>query len=201
MTRRMMVAALALLLTPALVQGITEKKTGTTYPDAITVAVQGVDVPMHVTGVGLREKTFLKVDVYTIVSYVADGADLGSDDQGLALASLQQPRRLQMDLRRGFSREKLINAFVEVIEKNYEDMSAFAEDMETFNAYWTRDAQDGDKIIFDYAPGTGLRTNLNGEDLGTIDNGAFAEALWAVWFGKKPANGGLKKDLLSALDK
>ena len=101
-----------------------------------------------------------------------------------------------MDLRRSFSREKLIKAFVEVIEKNYDDLSAFAADLDTFEAYFERDAEDGDVIIFDYCPGAGLTTTLNGEVRGVIANPAFSEALWTVWFGAKPANDGLKKALL-----
>ncbi len=164
----------------------------------MTVACDGQQVELAATGVGLREKTFLKVDVYTIVSYVLAGADLG-EDKGAGLVALREPKRLQMNLRRSFSREKLINAFVEVIEKNYEDTSPFAADLATFEGYFDRDAQDGDVIIFDYCPATGLTTTLNGDVSGVITNPAFVEALWTVWFGQKPASDGLKKDLLSAI--
>ncbi len=197
--RTSLMVILMLAALPAVVLGITEKKTGTEYPDQVTVTVDGQEVTLDATGVGLREKTFLKVDVYTIVSYMAAGADLGADDQGLALCKLQQPKRLQMDLRRSFSRDKLIHAFVEVIEKNYEDMSPFADEMKIFEGYFTRDARDGDVIVFDYAPQAGLTTTLNGEVKGVIHNPTFAEALWSVWFGRKPANDGLKRNLLSAL--
>ncbi len=195
----MILATLVMLAAPAVVWGITEQKTGTEYPDQITIQMDNQKVTMNATGVGLREKTFLKVDVYTIVSYLLEGVTPEGDDLGVALCALQQPKRLQLDLRRGFSREKLINAFVEVIEKNYKDTSAFADELETFKGYWTRDARDGDRIIFDYAPGAGLITTLNGQVLGEIKNPKFAEALWSVWFGKKPANDGLKRDLLAAL--
>ena len=102
------------------------------------------------------------------------------------------PKRLQMDLRRGFSREKLVNSFSEVIEKNYDDLSAFEADMAVFMAYFDRDAQEKDRIVFSHVPGTGLVTELNGEVKGTIANPAFSEALWTVWFGEKPADKGLR---------
>ena len=73
--------------------------------------------------------------------------------------------------------EKLINAFVGVIEKNYKDTSGIAADMETFKAYFTRDAQDKDVIVFSYCPGKGLTTTLNGVVSGVIPNPDFAEAL------------------------
>lgn len=173
---------------------ITEPKTGVEYPDVITVE----DAELHVSGTGLREKTFMKVDVYTIVSYASPGAAAG-EDPGAALVAADAPKRIQMNLRRGFSREKLVNSFSEVIEKNYKDLTPFAAEMETFLAYFDRDAQENDTLVFDYAPGRGLRTVLNGEVKGEIASSEFASALWTVWFGRKPADKGLKRALLSEL--
>ena len=196
---KLMILLVTLIAIPVVALGVVEEKTGVEYPNEITISAADQDLVLKVTGVGLREKTFMKIDVYTIVSYVAADAVLEGDDVGLTLCALQQPKRLQMDLRRGFSRDNLINAFVDVIEKNYEDTSAFADDMEGFKGYFTRDAQEGDMILFDYCPQKGLVTTLNGEEKGTIANAAFAEALWSVWFGEKPANDGLKKNMLAAL--
>ena len=192
------VVAVVLLTVPLVAGAITEPKTKVEYPDQLTVTVDGAEVGLKATGVGLREKTFAKIDVYVIVSYVAADAVLG-DDPAATLRTIDVPKRIQMDLRRGFSRDKLIGAFKDVIEKNYDDMSAFETDMATFFDYFERDAEDRDKIVFDYVPGGGLTTSLNGEVKGNIDNLAFVEALWTVWFGEKSANGGLKKDLLKAL--
>ncbi len=187
------------LLLPLTAGAVTESKSGTEYPDEITVGDGEQSVNLVATGVGLREKSFLKVDVYTIVSYVHDQAQI-EGDAGNAIVTMNSPKRLQMDLRRGFSRDKLINAFVEGIENNYDDLTPFAEDMEKFKAYFTRDAEDKDKIIFHYCPAVGLTTELNGESIGVIENFEFVKALWTVWFGKKPANGGLKKALLSEIE-
>ncbi len=198
-TKWILPGAALLLLIPAIASAIVEKKSGTEYPDTIEVGEVTGSVKLVATGVGLREKTFLKVDVYTIVSYMPEGTELG-EDAGLGLVMLDGPKRLQMDLRRGFSREKLINAFIEGIDANYDDTSAFDADLETFQNYFTRDAQDQDRIIFDYCPERGLTTELNGETVGTIENKSFAQALWTVWFGKKPANKDLKKALLSEIE-
>ena len=97
------------LAIPLVAGAITEPKTETVYPDEVAVSSDAGDVILTATGVGLREKTFMKVDVYTIVSYVSEGTELG-EDAGFDLLMLDAPKRLQMDLRRGFSREKLINA-------------------------------------------------------------------------------------------
>lgn len=196
MSRMLIVACL--LAVPLVAGAITEPKTEMEYDDQVLVSANGQDISLIATGVGVREKTFAKVDVYVIVSYVEVGTELG-DDPGAALRTLDVPKHIQMDLRRGFSRDKLIGAFEDVIKKNYKDMSAFEADMTAFFAYFDRDAEEGDEIVFTYLPGVGLTTKLNGAVKGTIENPAFVEALWTVWFGEKPASGGLKKDLLKAL--
>jgi hypothetical protein len=178
---------------------ITEPKTEVEYPDMVTTGCDGQQVELEATGVGLREKTIMKVDVYTIVSYVAAGTEL-TGDKGIALLESDGAKQIQMDLRRGFSREKLIDAFKDVIVKNYDDTSAFQADMDGFFAYFEQDAQEDDRLVFTYVPGEGLTTKLNGEVKGVITNFEFVKALWTVWFGEEPADGGLKKSLLAQLD-
>ncbi len=190
-----MTGALLLLLIaiPLTALAITEPDTETFYEDAMTV--NGTD--MVVTGVALREKTFMKVDVYTIVSYVKKGVSLG-EDKATDLLNLEEPKMLQMDLTRGFSNEKLKKAFSEVIEENYEDMSAFQSDMDTFLGYFTADAEDGDKLVFGYCPAEGLTTFLNGKEMGVITNVDFMKALWTVWFGAEPADKDMRDNLVAA---
>lgn len=192
--RRFSLLTLLILMLPILAAAITEPKTETEYPDTMIMATEAGDITLEATGVGLREKTFMKVDVYTIVSYVAAGTDLG-DKPHETLRTADVPKRIQMDLRRGFGREKLVNSFREVIEKNYDDLGTIQADMDVFLGYFDRDAQENDVIIFSYDPAVGLTTELNGEVKGVRANPQFTEALWTVWFGKKPADKGLRKAL------
>ncbi len=196
--RTISLIAFVVSIFPLTAGAIVEPDTEMEYPDQTTIEAGGKTHNLAVTGVGLREKTFMKVDVYTIVSYVAVGTTL-PDDQGISLLMADVAKQLRMDLRRGFGREKLINSFKDVIEDNYDDTSAFASDMETFLAYFTDDAQENDILIFTYVPGTGLTTSLNGTEKGVITNKEFSQALWTVWFGEDPASDGLKEDLLGAL--
>ncbi len=196
MRHRLALAAVAIvLLAAAQAMAIVEAKTGTEYPDQVTVTTDAGDQVLVATGTALREKTVMKVDVYTVASYVAQSADLGGGDRAAAIWKLDAPKRLRMDLRRSFSREKLIGAFREVITENYADLTPIAADMQTFEAYFGRDARSGDVILFTYLPGVGLTVELNGEVKGTIANPAFVEALWSVWFGAKPVNGDMQAKL------
>ncbi len=186
---------LLVLLLPLNAGAIVEPGTKMEYDDTVALDSEVGGHNLVVTGVGLREKTFMKVNVYVIVSYVIEGAKL-EGDQGVALLNLDAPKMIKMDLVRGFSCEKLTNSFKDVIEKNYDDLSAFQAEMDEFLAFFTKDAEEGDELVFTYIPGVGLKTVLNGGDLGVITNFEFVKALWTVWFGEKPANDGLKKDLL-----
>jgi len=189
---------LLILLLPLTAGAIVEPDTKMEYDDTVTIDSEVGNYNLAVTGVGLREKTFMKVNVYVIVSYVIEGAEL-EEDQGAALVSLDAPKMIRMDLVRGFSCEKLTNSFKDVIEKNYDDLSPFQADMDEFLAFFKNDAEEGDELVFTYLPSVGLKTVLNGEDLGVITNFEFAKALWTVWFGEKPANDGLKEDLLATI--
>ncbi len=192
--RMICLVLLFLIVLPLSANAITESKSEKSYDDAITV--NGTD--LVATGVGLREKTFLKVDVYTIVSYLKKGVSL-SENKAASLLNMDEPKILQMDLTRSFSNEKLKNAFSEVIEDNYDDMSTFQGDMETFLAYFTADAEEGDQLIFSYFPGEGLTTSLNGTEMGTIANVEFMKALWTVWLGEDPADDDLREALVAAV--
>jgi hypothetical protein len=188
--------ALAILFAVASADAIVEPKSGAEYPDRIVVTTPAGRATLVATGVGLREKTFLKADVYTIVSYVDDGAALGQA-RAAEILSLDAPKRLQMDMRRKVGRDLLVDTLTATIYANVGDRESIAADLATFFAYFQGDAQDGDRIVFDYVPGIGLTTSLNGEVRGVIANFAFVTALWSVWFGKHPEDAQLMRDLVS----
>ncbi len=187
-----------LVVSPKATLALVEPGSEIEYPDEVMLNDGEVDYNLVITGVGLREKTFLKIDVYAIASYVAEGTELG-EEQGLALVVADVPKELRMNILRNFGREKLIKSFSDVINDNYDDTSGFDAEMTTFFDYFVNDAKDGDTLLFSYLPGTGLTTHLNGELKGVITNTAFVEALWTVWFGEDPANKGLRADLLSQM--
>jgi hypothetical protein len=189
-------------MVPLVVLAVMEPETKREYPDEVTVGQGEAMYTLKATGVGLREKTFLSVDVYLIASYICSKATIEGEepkDKAKQLVELDVNKRLVMDLTRGFSAKKLKNAFSEVIEKNYEDMSVFQADMDTFLAYFTKDAEEGDNLVFDYQPQVGLTTIVNGETKGVIKNFAFVKALWTVWFGEKPADKGMRENLVTNL--
>lgn len=190
---------LTLLLLPAPVaMALTEPKTGVEYPDSVVVVTPTGEHTLAATGAGLREKTFLKADVYTIVSYIDASAAIDTTP-ALAILELDAPKRLQMDIRRHVPQKKLESALTRAIAANVDDVGAVADDLAAFFAYFPGDAREGDRVVFDYLPEVGLTTCLNGEVKGVIANKAFAKALWSVWFGRSPEDDHLVRALVSRL--
>ena len=147
MKSRILLLALALLiLLPTAASAIVEKKSETEFPDEVSETVDGESYTMVATGVALREKTMLKVDVYAIVSYLDATATL-EGDKAAALITIQSPKQRQMEIRRGWSRDKLAKSFTDIIDKNYDDASPLADALVIFRVYFEKDAEDGDELM------------------------------------------------------
>ncbi len=198
-----MTGIVAVLILPCLAlagvaRAVVEPESGAEYPDSVVVETPSGPTTLVVTGVGLRERTILKADVYTIASYVDASAELGEAPVAAILA-LDGPKRLQLDMRRDVDRGKLEENLTRVINANAEDPAAVADDLATFFGYFPGDARKADRIVFEYVPGVGLTTRLNDEVKGVIDNFAFVTALWSVWFGRDPEDDHLARALVSQL--
>ena len=185
----------------AAVGEVIEPRTKAVYPDRVTLGAEDRGAVLAITGAGVRQRTIFKRDVYTIASYVSAGLDLAllADAPGgpaEAIRVLDVPKRLVMDLRRGVGRQSLVDALAGAIARNDPDNSMLDDDLEVFLALFERDAEKGDRIVFDYVPELGLTTTVNGAASGTIAGAALMEALWSVWFGEQPTDAALKRSLL-----
>jgi hypothetical protein len=196
MSRCLFVLFLPLLLTAGAATALVEPKSGVTYPDSVVIDTPVGPATLIATGAGLREKSFLKKDVYTIVSYVHAATDLGADPVA-SIRTLNVPKRLQLDMRRDVGREKLEATLTKAIATNVEDLAPIAADLETFFSFFTDDARESDCVVIEYVPGIGLTTSLNGEVKGVIDSFTFVTALWSVWFGQNPQDDQLVRALVS----
>ncbi len=58
------------------------------------------------------------------------------------------------------------------------------------------DVEPGDRYALTYLPGVGTELSRNGVPRGRVGGAAFAAALFAIWLGDHPIDGGLKADLL-----
>ena len=172
---------------------------GTTAP-AFARALAGVDLPDRITvdskslvlnGIGLREATWLRVDVYVAGLYLETRS---SDPQ--AILGSEETKRLMMKFVRAVDRDALLKGWREGFDRSSgPSAAALGERIATFES-WVADMPKGGTMSLTYRPGAGVQVEIQGETKGTVPGADFARALFGIWLGAHPPNPGLKEGLL-----
>jgi len=160
---------------------------GVNFPDQ--AQVEGSNLTLN--GLGLRQATAFKVNVYVAALYVAKtSADAN------ALLGSGTPSELILQFVRNVGADDLRKGWSEGFEKNSKgDLPALKERIATLNG-WMTDVKTGDRLTFIHKPGAGLDVNVNGAAKGTIKGDDFAKAFLAIWLGADPPNPEIKAGLL-----
>lgn len=106
-------------------------------------------------------------------------------------------KRLEMQYFFGVTAADLAKGSDAVLERNLsaERRAIMKQPLaEMYKLY--RDVKAGDRCAFMYIPGAGTSLLLNGKRLGTVPGAEFGAAYFSMWFGEKPMDGGLKRELL-----
>jgi hypothetical protein len=163
---------------------------GVSMPDTITVGGKA----LALNGLGLREATFLKIDVYVAGLYLERTA---SDPE--AILASGETKQLKMHFLRGVSRKDVVGSWKEGVTKNAGAAAGAVQDrFEKLYAAMT-DVAEGDDLILTEVPGKGVTATLEGKELVTLAGEDFARVLWSIWLGKSPPNPELKLGLLGKL--
>jgi hypothetical protein len=177
--------AAAGMLAPA--PGMAGVLAGVTLPDQ--VAVEGRTLVLN--GMGVREATIFKVDVYVAGLYL----EARSSDARQIIAS-EGPKRLVLQFVRDVGRDDLVQAWTDGFGKSAGSaLAALKDRIATLNG-WMADVKRGDTLAFTQLPGRGIAVEVRGQPKGTIPGADFARALWGIWLGDRPPNPGLKQGLL-----
>jgi len=159
---------------------------GVSFPDQ--VQVDGGNLVLN--GLGLRQATMLKVNVYVAALYVTKA----SSDPSAILADTA-PKEITMQFVRDVGADDIRKGWSEGFEKNAKaELGALKDRIATFNS-WMADMKTGQRLTFVYKPGTGVEVNVNGAAKGTTKGDDFAKALFAIWLGDPP-NPEIKAGLL-----
>jgi hypothetical protein len=159
---------------------------GIKFPDQL--ALDGKTLALN--GLGLREATMLKVDVYVAALYL----EQTSPDPGIILGA-EQTLRFVMRFVRDVERDDIVEAFEDGYEDAAENLDALRDRIATLNG-WMPAISDGDRMAFTYRPGKGLEVQVGDTVKGTIPGADFARATLAIWLGDEPPNPGIKTGLL-----
>ncbi|MGC1954684.1 MAG: chalcone isomerase family protein [Gammaproteobacteria bacterium] len=169
--------------------GVAEGKEceGVSFPEQ----AQAAGTTLKLNGLGLRQATFMKVNVYVAALYVAQP----SGDANAILESTA-PKEIMLHFVRDVSRSDLNKGWDEGFEKNAKDeLPALKERVEAFKGLMA-DMKTGQQLSFLHKPGEGVQVDVDGTVKGTIEGDDFARALFSVWLGSSPPNPELKAGLL-----
>lgn len=163
---------------------------GIQFADHATVGNKSLSL----NGLGLRQATFLKVNVYAGGLYL----ETPSHDADQIIKS-DEPKRVEMIFMRDVGRGKITEAWAEGFEKNCVDgCDAMKPGIAKLQAL-TTDLNKGDVMAFDLLPDH-VDVWLRGKKAGTIEGRDFSKNLLRLWLGRNPPNSGLKSGLLGIKD-
>jgi hypothetical protein len=159
---------------------IAGEQSGIRMPDKITVGGK----QLTLNGMGLREATALKIDVYVAGLYLEQPT---SDPS--SIINSNETKRL-------VGRNDIVKAWNEGFEHNSSvPVAQIKPQIDELNS-WMTGFKDGDMLMFTYIPGTGVEVDINNQRKGVIAGDDFARSLFAIWVGPKPPTGDLKRGLL-----
>ncbi len=146
---------------------------------------------LALNGLGLRQATALKVNVYVAALYVTKSS---TDADSILGASA--PKQLILHFVRSVGRSDLTKAWEEGFAANAAgQLSALKERIEKLKSLMT-DMKSGERLSFTYKPGGGVMVDSAGAVKGTVEGDDFAKALLSIWLGAHPPNASLKAGLL-----
>lgn len=159
---------------------------GVSLPDSVQVA----GTTLKLNGAGIRKKVIIKVYVGGL--YLA-----APKPDPAAILAADEPRQMIMHfVYKEVEAAKVTEAFRDGFASNSAaSLPTLQARLDVFCALWPT-MRAGDRAVMTYVPGTGTSLVINGKELGTTEGRDFADALFAVWLGQKPADSGLKEGLL-----
>jgi len=163
------------------------KKAGVTLPDTAVVA----NKQLTLNGMGLREATFLKVDVYVAGLYVEHVSS-----NATKLVNANEVKMLVLRFVRDVDRDDILDAWNTGFKKNSTvSLATIKPLVDRLNA-WMPAFKKGDTLAFTYVPGEGVAVDINGTRKGLLKGDDFARSLFSIWLGPNPPTGALKRGLL-----
>ena len=187
MRKTTMSAVLAAVLLLAATRAGAATVKGVSFPDAAPIGGR----ECRLAGVGVRTKIIISVYLGALYQATPTG------DAAQAIAA-DEPKRVVMH----FVHSKVgAEAIREAWREGFGANSAAAlpqlkERLERFSAWFDADLLKGEQVVLTYLPGQGTEVTIQGKVRGVIEGADFMRALWSVWLGEKPADGGLKKGML-----
>lgn len=184
MKRLLAVLIITLMLSPAL---SAQEVGGVNFSDQMEISGKN----MVLNGAGLRKKAFIKV--YACGLYLQE-----KTSDAKAIINGDEPMAIKLVITSGFvSKEKMHSAMTEGFEASTNgNQAALQEKIDAFNKCFNDEIVKEDEFLMTYLPETGVVVSKNGTEKGIIKGLDFKKALFGIWLGDKPADDGLKEDMI-----
>lgn len=164
------------------------------YPSAIESTFGSDKVKLSLTGTALRKKVI--INVYTIASYLQEGAKIDSADD---LCNSDSRKQLHLVMQSGISGRKMVDAFTDAIRKSHPKPQFDTELNTLAQKIQAVDLAKGTEIWLTNVPGKGLHIKIVGGLEMQIENVAFSRAIWEIYLGKQNIGEPIKAALVSRL--
>lgn len=166
-----------------------------TFPKRVIRDIGEKEVPLVLTGTGLREKYF--VNVYAVGSYIAADTDVKS---AMQLASADIPKMLHLVFERNVDGAEMVDGLTTGITYNY-SKSEFSKELAALGNYMRANPlRKGDEVWIVHVPGFGLSVKITGRDQSVdIKSMKFSRAVWDIYVGPKNLGRHIKDGLTSRL--
>lgn len=173
---------------------------GLSVPLSARARCAGVELPARLeafglkllrNGVGLREATFLNVDVYVAGLYVSHPSR-----SARALLRQDQPKAVLLRFVRDVSRDEMIDAMNEALKDNVGSEYGLVQQHMSRFVKRLPELRNGTHLMLSYRPGHGIELRVNGKSLGVDDDDHFGNLVFRAWLGPKPPDEDLKRGML-----
>ena len=173
--RSLVLIGVASWFAPALVHA--RECLGVSFPDQVEVG----SAPLVLNGLGLRQASLFKVNVYVAALYVPKPASEGS-----AILAAAAPYEMQLHFVRNVGAADIAKGWVEGFERNGQGAQASNDARAVTLRGWMTDIKSGQSMIFSFQPGIGLEVSVNGSVKGTIRGDDFGRSFLSIWLGVPP---------------
>ncbi|MDH7446669.1 chalcone isomerase family protein [Aquimarina sp. 2201CG14-23] len=160
-----------------------------TLPNTVTFSGENLTI----NGAGMREKFFF--DIYAGGLYLKKKSASAN-----AIAAADETMAIKLHILSGMmSRSKMVTALREGFKKSTNNNTAAIDKrIDTFIGFIKDEIEVGQIYDIVYEQGKGSVIYKDGVERGHVEGLDFKEALFNIWIGDKPADKGLKNEMLGA---
>ncbi len=207
------------------VKTVEEPETEVAFPVTLTVLPKTEKreaVSHQLSGVGVREKTIFKVDVYALGFYMDEEAALPAlkkAAEDLSASKLEKSaafrkallgddfgKTMRLVMVRDVDAEDMSEAFDDALwprmkahsDKEQDRIAAKAA-LAEFRGFFEKEAKDKQVLDFTWMPGGLMYAVVDGKRFPVVKSESLCRALFDVFVGDDPISGGAKKDIFKNL--